>query len=327
MLASIYFIIEKCFLANIFKFMRRSIPTTQSLLCFESAAKLGNYTNAAKELCLTQSAVSRQIQQLESFLGVNLFTRTQHGVELTTDGLSYYQSIKPHLIALEQSSLDIFSNKGKSGTLKLGVVPTFGARWLVPKIADFQDKNPNINLQIETNTKPIPFSESKFDAMIFAGTAQQIQQWAGIKAHFLMKEDLILVSSPTLLNKIYPSIKSKQNEFQLKPEQLINLPLLQQTTRPTIWQEFFQYLEISHPNPYEGQRHELFSMISEAAIHNMGIALLPEILIEAELRQGQLVRISSFTYKSSRNYYFIHSLKNNSKHVPSFLDWLTEQIQ
>lgn len=306
--------------------MRRSIPTTQSLLCFESAAKLGNYTNAAKELYLTQSAVSRQIQQLESFLGVSLFNRTQHGVELTTAGLSYYQNIKPHLIALEQSSLDIFSNKGKNGTLKLGVIPTFATRWLVPKIADFQDKNPNINLQIETNTKPIPLNESKFDAIIFAGTPQQIEQWAGIKAHYLMQEDLILVSSPTLLKKKYPSIKSKGNEFQLTSEQLINLPLLQQTTRPTIWQEFFQHLEISHPNPYEGQRHELFSMISQAAIHDLGIALLPEILIESELKQGQLVRISSLTFKSARNYYFIHSVKNHTKYVPSFLTWVKEQI-
>lgn len=306
--------------------MKRSIPTTQSLLCFECAAKLGNYTNAAKELCLTQSAVSRQIQQLESFLGITLFTRTQHGVELTTDGVRYYQSIKPHLIALEQTSLEIFSNKGKSGTLKLGVVPTFGSRWLIPKISDFQNKNPNINIQIETNTKPIPFSETKFDAIIFAGTPQQIEQWAGIKAHYLMQEELILVSSPTLVKKICPSIKSKKNEFFLNANQLLNFPLLQQTTRPNIWKEFFQHLEISHPNPYEGQRHELFSMLSQAAIHNMGIALLPEILIQTELSLGELVRISPCTYKSSRNYYLIHALKNDSQHVPHFLAWLKEQI-
>jgi len=303
--------------------MRRSIPTVQSLLCFEAAAKLGNYTTAAKELFLTQSAVSRQIQQLESFLGVSLFTRTQYGVELTTAGDNYYKNIKPLLIALEQCSLDILSHQGTSGTLKLGIVPTFATRWLVPRIADFQNKNPNINIQMETNTKPFLFSENNFDAAIFAGTVQQIEQWSGIKSQFLMQEDLIVVCSPTLFKKIYPTHKN----HTLQPEQLKEFPLLQQTTRLSIWQEFFQHLNIHHPNPYQGQRHELFSMLSEAAIHDMGITLLPKMFVEHELKNGSLIQISNFSYKSSRNYYFIQSSKNESHYVSSFLNWLIEQCQ
>ena len=105
--------------------MRRNIPSMQSLLCFESAAKHSSYTHASQELCITQSAVSRQIQQLEDSLQLELFTRTRHGVELTVAGQQYYNLIKPHLLGLEQSTLDLMSHKGLGGTLKLGVVPTF----------------------------------------------------------------------------------------------------------------------------------------------------------------------------------------------------------
>lgn len=114
--------------------MRRSIPSIQGLICFESAAKHLSYTYAAQELCITQSAVSRQIQQLEDFLGVELFIRTRHGVELTIAGQQYFKSIKPYLLGLEKCTADVISHKGLGGTLKLGVVPTFATRWLLPKL-------------------------------------------------------------------------------------------------------------------------------------------------------------------------------------------------
>ncbi len=134
--------------------MRRNIPSLQALLCFESAAKHCSYTHASQELFITQSAVSRQIQQLEEFLGLSLFIRTRHGVELTPAGQHYYKSIKPYLLGLEQSTLDVMSYKGLGCTLKLGVVPTFATRWLVPKLHRFNQRYPEITIHLETSTKP-----------------------------------------------------------------------------------------------------------------------------------------------------------------------------
>ena len=144
--------------------MRRSIPSLQGLLCFESAAKHSSYTHASQELFITQSAVSRQIQQLEDFLGVSLFTRTRHGVELTHAGQQYYKTITPYLRGLEQSTLDVMSHKGLGGTLKLGVVPTFATRWLLPKLHRFNTRYPEITVHLETSTKPFLFNENIFDA-------------------------------------------------------------------------------------------------------------------------------------------------------------------
>ncbi len=134
--------------------MRRSIPSIQGLICFESAAKHLSYTYAAQELCITQSAVSRQIQQLEDFLGVELFIRTRHGVELTIAGQQYFKSIKPYLLGLEKCTADVISHKGLGGTLKLGVVPTFATRWLLPKLHLLNQKHPEITVHLETSTKP-----------------------------------------------------------------------------------------------------------------------------------------------------------------------------
>ncbi|MDR2062417.1 MAG: LysR family transcriptional regulator, partial [Acinetobacter sp.] len=252
--------------------MRRMIPSLQSLICFEAAAKHKTYTHAAQELSMTQSAVSRQIQQLEAFLNLPLFHRVRHGVELTVAGEQYLKNIKTHLLGLEHSTLDLMSHQGLGGTLKLGVVPTFATRWLLPRLHRFNEKYPEITIHLETSTKPFLFSEQIFDAAIYAGTPAQVENWPGTTAHFLMQEDVVAVCSPTLIRKFFPDLIQNQSPstLDLSPEQLSQLPLLQQTTRPAIWKEWFDSLAYNAPYAMEGQRHELFSMLAVAATHHLG---------------------------------------------------------
>lgn len=308
--------------------MRRTIPSLQGLLCFESAAKHQSYTDASQALFITQSAVSRQIQQLEDLLGIQLFNRTRHGVELTHAGQQYYASIKPILMSLEQATLDLIAHKGLGGTLKLGVVPTFATRWLLPKLHRFNKLHPEITIHLETSTKPFLFNENIFDAAIYAGTQQQIDLWPGTQTHFLMPEDVIPVCSPTLLLEYFPDVKqTNQHSFELSPEQIIQLPLLQQTTRPNIWQEWCQMHHIEHPNPFDGQRHELFSMLAVAASHGMGMALIPQMLIKNELKNADLVIASNKVLTGMRSYYLVHSNQENSLLIEKFVDWIETELQ
>ncbi|WOE31646.1 MULTISPECIES: LysR substrate-binding domain-containing protein [unclassified Acinetobacter] len=303
--------------------MRRYIPSLQNLLCFESAAKHMSYTHAAQEMYMTQSAISRQIQQLEDFLDVKLFTRTRHGVELTIAGQHYFAQIKPLLLELEQKTLDLKSHKGLGGTLKLGVVPTFATCWLLPKLDEFHKIHPEITIHIETNTKPFLFNETIFDGAIYAGTEQQIHLWPDIDAHYLMQEDLIAVCSPELLLRYFPNaIKTHPYGYDLSPEQLIQLPLLQQTTRPAIWQEWFNHYHIEHHKVFDGHRHELFSMLSVAAKQSMGMALIPQILIETELRHHQLVMTAQHQHFDRRAYYFVHQSQASSPLIDKFIQWI-----
>ena len=307
--------------------MRRNIPSLQSLLCFESSAKHLSYTYASQELFMSQSAVSRQIQQLEEFLGLSLFNRTRHGVELTLAGQQYYKSIKAHLLALEQTTLDIMSHKGLGGTLKLGVVPTFATRWLLPKLHRFNETHPEITIHLETSTKPFLFDDTIFDAAIYAGTQQQIDHWPGTQTHFLMTEDVVPVCSPQLILKYFPdAIMLDEHSYDLSDEQLKQLPLLQQTTRYSIWQEWFQQHQIQHPKPFDGQRHELFSMLAVAANHNMGMALIPQMLIEKELRKKELVIASQKKLEGMRSYYLVHSSQEMTPMIERFVHWIKQEL-
>jgi DNA-binding transcriptional LysR family regulator len=140
-----------------FKFlfiMRRNIPSTQALACFEVAARHESYTRAAQELSLTQSAVSRQIQALEEFLGVQLFRRTRHGVVLTPAGAHYGRQVARWLQGLERDTLDVMAHQGEGGTLSLAAVPTFATRWLIPRLPQLAQAHPDIVVHIDTQTRP-----------------------------------------------------------------------------------------------------------------------------------------------------------------------------
>lgn len=307
--------------------MRRNIPSLQSLICFESAAKHSSYTHASQELFITQSAVSRQIQQLEEYLGVNLFSRTRYGVELTEAGKQYAKGIKPYLQGIEKSTADIMTHKGLGGTLKLGVVPTFATRWLLPKLHKLNAQHPEITVHLETSTKPFLFNENVFDAAIFAGTQQQIEHWPGIQAHYLMDEEVVPVCSPALIqNRLPEAVMQNEYSYDLSDEELLLMPLLQQTTRPSIWQEWFQAHQIQHPKPFDGQRHELFSMLSVAASHGMGMALIPQMLIESELNKKELVIASCKKLQGSRKYYLVHSSQDISPQIQKFVDWVLQEL-
>lgn len=311
--------------------MRRTIPSLQALLCFESAARHRSYTHAAQELFLSQSAVSRQIQQLEDLLGLALFLRTRYGVELTTAGGQYYKNIKPLLSGIEQSTLDLITHQGLGGTLKMGVVPTFATRWLLPKLHKFNEIYPEITIHLETRTKPFLFSEHVFDAAIYTGTHAQISNWPGIKTHYLMKEDVIPVCSRQLIKKHFPESISNHTtthhlHASLSVSQIAALPLLQQTTRPYIWKEWFDLAGFDHPSAMDGQSHELFSMLAVAATHHMGVALIPQTLIEKELTAGELLVVSDLKLLDSRAYYFVYDQQQQNPFITKFVEWLEQQV-
>ncbi|MBA4113627.1 MAG: LysR family transcriptional regulator, partial [Verminephrobacter sp.] len=179
--------------------MRRNIPSTQALACFEVAARHESYTRAAQELSLTQSAVSRQIIALEEFLGVQLFRRTRHGVVLTPAGAHYGRQVARWLQGLERDTLDVMAHQGEGGTLSLAAVPTFATRWLIPRLPRLAQQHPDIVVHIETQTRPFLFADTTFDAALYAGTPEQVANWPGIQAQWLMNEDVVPVCSPRVL--------------------------------------------------------------------------------------------------------------------------------
>ena len=294
--------------------MRRKIPSLQALACFEAAARHESYTRAAQELAMTQGAVSRQITSLEEFVGVALFRRTRHGVALTERGADYALTVTPRLQGLEQDTLDLMSTQSRASTLHLAAVPTFATRWLIPRLSALKALHPDITVHIETRTRPFMFTDTPFDGALYAGTQTQVNEWAGTRALKLLNEDVVPVCSPHYLG----------TQPSLSPEAISRLPLLQQSTRPGAWRQWFEAMGVtSAPLALSGPRYELFSMTAEAAAHGLGLALVPRLLIEAELARGELVVACTQALKGERSYYLVTPERDDERPVVTvFRQWL-----
>jgi DNA-binding transcriptional LysR family regulator len=291
--------------------MRRKIPSTAALVSFEAAARHESFTKAADELSLTQSAICRQIASLESFLGVELFRRSRRGVKLTEAGLSYSRRVATQLDAVERDTLSVMGQQG-TNAIELAVVPTFGTQWLLPRLKNFQKLHPEVTVNLTNRTRPFLFADTDFDAAIYFGDAD----WPGTESYRLMGENPMPVCSPTLL----------EGEDSLTPQAIAELPLLQQTTRPYAWRQWFGGLNLNVPRDMTGPRYELFSMLAKAAMHEMGVALIPPFLIQRELAERRLVIANTHSLSSLKAYQLMIPMrKAESASLRAFRDWLIEQ--
>jgi LysR family glycine cleavage system transcriptional activator len=297
--------------------MRRKIPSLQALACFDAAARHESYTRAAQELALTQGAVSRQITALEEFLGIALFRRTRHGVALTERGADYARSVAPRLLGLERDTLDAMANQGSGGTLHLAAVPTFATRWLIPRLPLLAALHPEITVHIETRTRAFMFADTPFDAALYSGSPEQVRQWAGTRATRLLAEDVVPVCSPHFMGGLRT----------LSPAAMAQLPLLQQSTRPNGWRQWFDAVGVNAPAALAGPRYELFSMTAAAATHGLGLALVPRLLVEAELLRGELVLACDQAVPGERAYYLVTPERSDERPVvTTFLAWLLQAM-
>jgi LysR family glycine cleavage system transcriptional activator len=292
--------------------MRRKIPQTASLIAFEAAARHGSFTEAASELVLTQSAVSRQVAGLESYLGVKLFRRTKRGMLLTEAGADYHRQIARQLDDVERSTLDLVARQGRGGTLELAVVPTLGTRWLLPRLPDFNRRQPGATVNLASRTRPFAFADTELHAAIYAGDGN----WPGAVTTFLMPESMVPVCSPALIAP----------RKRLTPKDLARLPLLQQSTRPHSWRLWFESIGYSPGKELVGPRYELYFMSLQAATVGLGVALVPEYCLGDDIASGRLIIPVKHAAPSDRAYYLVSpEHKAESPVLGVFRDWVLGQ--
>lgn len=286
---------------------RRFLPSLSLLAAFEAVSRLGSITAAAKELGLTQSAVSRQILALEEQLSVGLFIRERQTIKLSLAGDGYAREIREALRRISTASLNLRANP-EGGSLNIAILPSFGSRWLVPRLAGFLNANPSISVNLLTRTSPFDFRLDSVDAAIHFGAPL----WAGAELSYLMKERIIVASSPDFQSK-QPSVT---------PSDLLSLPLLHLTTRPDAWEKWFFAHDVAFDNVH-GMLFDQFNTVGEAAIAGLGCALLPSLLFETEFEQGRLVELITSNYASDDAYYLAYT-NERSTYPPlvAFKEWL-----
>ena len=286
--------------------MRRYVPSLSALQAFEAAARLLSFTRAAVELNVTQSAISRHVLALEEQLGFPLFQRTKQRVSLTEAGQSYLPEIRSCLDRLETSTTQILTYRRGGGVLNLAILPTFGTKWLMPRLPHFCSQNPGIVINFFTRTDPFEFSGSDIDAAIYFGAPA----WPNIHAEHLIGETLIPVCSPKLA-------KPGTSATLLARHRLLRLLPL-----PQAWPQWFAAAGAGDVEITHGLGFEHFSMCMEAAISGLGIALMPDFLVIEDIRAGRLCVPNARAIRTELAYFLIYP---NAKHelptVRSFRDW------
>jgi len=291
---------------------RRFLPSTASLRALETLDRLGSATAAANELNLSQSAVSRQLQTLEAQLGVALILRRGRRMVLTPEAAGYAAEIRTALQKITQATLKLTVNPA-GGSLDLAILPTFGMRWLVPRLADFARRHPEVTINLSTRIKPFNFGAEPFDAAIHFGH----RDWPGTGAVTLKTEAVVAVCAPELLEGRAPRAA----------RDLLDLPLLHIETRPEAWRAWFAAHDIT-AEIVTGTIYDQFSTITQAALHGLGVALLPDYLAEQDLATGRLVRAWGGATESPGAYHLVWPVeKSRDAALTKFRDWLATQTE
>lgn len=294
---------------------RRFLPSTPALQALEAVDRLGSATAAAEELSLTQSAVSRQLQALEAQLGVPLLSRARKRLELTPSGVRYAAEVRGALQKLAQAGLNLSANPD-GGAVNLAILPSFGMRWLVPRLPGFSSLHPGVTINMTTRLEPFNFATQPFDAAITFGDAP----WPGCRRLELMREQVLPVAHPDLIAA--QGVKTGHD--------LLRLPLLQIQTRPQAWARWFEAKGIEPPQergPLGGTFYDQFTTIIQAALHGLGVALLPDFLVQQELAEGRLVVAVPGPMESLGAYGLVWpEERDKDPALRRFRDWLAEEV-
>ncbi len=297
--------------------MRRLCPTISELNAFHVAAKHLAFTMAAKELCVTQSAISRHIAGLEEYLGQKLFLRKTTGLELTEAGIAYFHATRPAMAQLESATALIMSNGGDGGALNLSVPPTFATQWLFPRLGHFKRTLPQVSLNFARYEHAHDFTNPKdFDAAIQYGYGN----WPGAHAHYLIGNELSIVCSRQL-----------RDSLQLcKPDDLQRATLLQHIEVPLAWHDWMASNRIDTSRSRFGPGFNQYSLIVRAAISGFGVGIVPTCIAEDELMSGALIEPFGLRYTSPLGYYLCAPTSKTSlssfKLVSAWLDHCCKHI-
>jgi LysR family transcriptional regulator, glycine cleavage system transcriptional activator len=289
--------------------MRRRLPPLKMLPAFEIAAERLSFTAAAGELHLTHGAVSRQIQALESYLGVALFRRRNRRIELTEAGVALLPGVRHALQILEASTVEVATSP-REGSLVVSCVATFMMRWLIPRLYAFNTLHPKIEVRLSASHEPVDFVRNGIDVAIRVGASP----WPrNVVASPFLPEHLGPVCAPALLN----------GRKTLRLSDLRRHRLLHAETRAQSWANWAEVkgvaVDLRNSQTFE---HHYFML--EAAASGLGVGIASYPLVEHDLKSGRLIAPFGFT-PSGRSYCVLHARQTaNNPKIAAFRSWIVD---
>ena len=290
----------------------KRLPPLNALRAFEAAARHLSFTRAAEELFVTQAAVSHQIKALEEFLGMKLFLRKNRTLLLTEEGQSYFFEIKDIFVSLQDATNRLLA-MGAKGSITIALPPSFAVQWLVPKLSDFAEMQPDIDVRIKAVDSGDGFLTDDVDLAVFYGKGR----WRGLVAEKLYTEYLVPVCSPGVLMGVKPL------------EQLDDLRqhmLLHDTSRE-FWKQFIRRYNVLGLNVNHGAIFSHTMLALQAAALGQGIALVDQTLARPDIAMGRLVRPFEERLETKHSYYIVcRESQAELGRIQAFKNWVMDQV-
>lgn len=291
------------------------LPSLNGLRAFECAARHLSFTRAAEELNVTQTAISHQIRRLEDELGVRLFMRLKDGLALTEEGNAYFPGVRSAFLELRHSTERLLEANDHS-VLTISTLVSVASKWLLPRLPSFREAYPEIDVRISAMTRLVDFRKAGIDAAIRYGNGE----WPGLRADWLMSDEIFPVCSPRLLDGAKP-LKT--------PADLAHHPLLQVSgLTANDWNDWLQAAG-QPPLTAKGPRltFDLAMMAVQTAIDGQGVCIGRSTYVDDDLRAGRLVAPFDLRLKSTSGFYFVTPHENaESKKIVAFRQWLSEVL-
>jgi LysR family glycine cleavage system transcriptional activator len=292
--------------------LKRVTPPLHLLAAFVSTSRQSTISGAARELHLTQGAVSKKIKELESLLGVSLFDRTHGRLGLSPAGSGYLKKLAPALEDLEAATLEVMSLRGRGGVLNVMTTPTFGAKWLIPRLPAFQAQHPDIFLNFIPYLRRYGPDPADLDCAFRYGEGI----WPGEVSHFIQGRAFVVIASPELPSHLVPR----------KKEDVRKHVLLQHPMEPTGWLRWCEANAVEHPNPLGGPKLDQVNSIVRAVMAGLGLGLVPKCLVEDDIENGIVVSPFADALELDAGYFLTYP--ESKRHMPAlsaFRTWALGQ--
>lgn len=292
--------------------MPRDLPSLNAVRVFEAAARHQNFSRAAEELNVTQSAVSRQVQHLEDQLGQRLFVRKGPRLTLTASGRAYLDVVQEGLSVIRRGTRRLF-RPAAHPVLTLSAVPSLISRWIVPRIAEFERDQPDISLRLSASYQLVDFAVSTdIDAAIRYGRGH----WAGVEAQLILDDVIFPVCNPEVAERL------KQ------PSDLLAERLFVEDPNWDFW-EYWARAAGLDPGAESAYRFsDDFNVQIQAAALGHGITLARGLLVADEIRAGRLVCPFKLAVRAPVQYYYVYPTERRAdKLIESVAAWLTRTAQ
>lgn len=291
--------------------LRRLNPPLHLLRAFCTVARFGGVSRAAEALHLTQSAVSKQVQELERWVGIDLFERSRKRLALTPAGERYEKAVSALLSKLEAATLELITSGGDGGALHLSVLPTFAAKWLIPLLPQLHQQHPQVTLHFVPFVHGYDFSDPELDCSILFGDGH----WPGARSHYLAGNDVALIAPRKELAEV--EIRS--------PQDVARCTLLRHVTVPEAWQRWSEaQTGLPEMDTLAGPQFDQFQTMIRAVSVGMGVALVPRCLVQDEITAGTVTEpLPGGGYTSDLGYWLCYpEARAHLATLVRFRDWL-----